>query len=156
MEIITDTPSLEAYKALTYSEQEEIRIRANLKHITDFMMVYGVAEIEASYSGDCDSGNGFDLDIRDAQGNYLAGIFSKPAMMMRLDGEIKQYRVQELVEIFTGDLVDYAGHGGYEINDGGGGILTIQSDGMFKLNHYDNVVSTVDSSYDRNDLLEDV
>jgi hypothetical protein len=96
------------------------------------------------------------LEILDTQGNYLAGIFSKLAKAMCWDGEIKQQRVQELVEIFTDDLISCAGHDGYENNDGGGGILTIQSDGMFRLNHYDNVVSTVDSSYDRNDLLEDV
>jgi hypothetical protein len=61
-----------------------------------------------------------------------------------------------LVEIFTDDLISCAGHDGYENNDGGGGTLTILADGTFTLRHYDNVVSTVDSSYDHNDLLEDV
>jgi hypothetical protein len=134
METITDTPSLEAFKALSYSQQETLRVRTNLKHITEFMMVYGVSKIEASYSGIGDSGYGIDLEIFDTQGNYM----------------------QELVEIFTDALISCAGHDGYENNDGGGGTLTILADGTFKLDHYDNVVSTVDSSYDHNDLLEDV
>jgi len=158
MENINDTPSLEAFKALPYSQQEALVVRTNLKFITDFMREHAVSKIVASYSGSGDEGNGIDLEILDTQGKHLGGYHAKPAWRMCWEGKRNQETLQELVEIFTDDLINCAGYEGYECDDGGGGTLTILADGTFNLNHYVNVVevSTVESSYDHNDLLEDV
>lgn len=153
---ILDASSVVPFEALTDSQREGLRVRTNLKFITDFMREHAVTKIEASYSGDGDSGNGIYLYCLDARGNHLDGNYSKPAMLMNWFGRMQQDRLQGLVEQFTDDLISCAGHDGYENNDGGGGTLTILADGTFTLDHYDNVVSTVESSYDHNDLLEDV
>lgn len=100
--------------------------RAMLVNIALFMRANNIVEIFATYSGQGDSGYCDDISAYDASRVYVSNIDSD------VRGEL---------EDFVWDI-GYGLHPGFEINDGGGGTVTITLDGNainVVCNHYYNL-----------------
>ena len=100
--------------------------RATMINIALFMRANNIVEIVATYSGQGDSGNCDDVAAYAADGVWVPNICSD---------------VRDKLEDFVWDI-GYGLHPGFEINDGGGGTVTITLDGNainVVCNHYYNL-----------------
>lgn len=111
---------------------------------------HGLTSVQGEYTGSGDSGDGFDIyyfkgeesveieqDVNDEvtylviDNDYSNGRFSP----------VKSTRTAEFeqaLEDICFAMVTASGHDGWEINEGGGGTLTVRADGTATLDHYDN------------------
>ena len=138
----------------------EAAIRHNKRVIMEAMKRLGITQAVVTYDGEGDSGGIEDVQIEggeDAADETLRLV--RVVGSYRFDNDCGAEYITQLFEGlesdfedaisgFADDLIDHAGHGGYENNEGGYGEVTIVApdddnpEGLITVDHNDRIITT--------------
>ena len=138
----------------------EAAIRHNKRIIMEAMKRLGITQAVVTYDGEGDSGGIEDVQIEGGEGAadetlVLVRVisryrFSDDHSMTRITEifEGSESNFEDVISEFADDLIDHAGHGGYENNEGGYGEVTIVApddddpEGLITVDHNDRIITT--------------
>lgn len=142
----------------THGFSPDSKLGAALNAIGAALRSVGALSVTIEYTGDGDSGGVETITLQwpGSPGTPPASIAipktdsgpvtsSSPGKEARED--IGEHSFDDAIENLLYDAIDFAGHSGWENNDGGGGTFIVHADATASLEHYDNFTDTVNSSY---------
>lgn len=128
------------------------RMAFNKTEILKGLKSIGATTATCSYSGEGDDGGSVNIEVYAPDNQRLTQIQNcqvqrRQLKPQRIADKWDLKLVEELVSLdvaierLCDDMIEQCGHAGWENNDGGGGLLTINADtASVELDHYDNIV----------------
>jgi hypothetical protein len=143
----------------------------NLALIVQVLRDHHLAKLTIEYAGSGDSGEQFDIAVFDAQGKEgkvpTTALLGKHAL--RHYGPAPTYALTitcedatqprsfaDFLEDFHSAVLTTQDRGGYEDNEGGGGMLTIDVSGECLLEHYDFYTARSESTSDLSEFMPEL
>jgi hypothetical protein len=133
---------------------ENVPFASSLKRLATALKEAHFSAVHGEYTGSGDSGEGFDISYIAAEGKGDADDLDPPGDVtyetVSYQWSADERRSMDVVEETTADFesafedVSFAfiesvmGHRGWEINEGGGGEVTLTAEGVLSVEHYDN------------------
>lgn len=111
---------------------------------------HGLTSVQGEYTGSGDSGDSFDIYyFKGEESVEIERDVDDEVTYLVVDTEYKEGQFVPVKSARTAEfeqaledvcfaMVTASGHDGWEINEGGGGTLTVRDDGTATLDHYDN------------------